>query len=78
MGVSLEHNEEKANLPKKSPIIRKYKYQKLRRKLVVDAKFCPGYYLYFSILGLGPICDEFRIWASNLVLFFLLIYLLSL
>ena len=25
----------------------------------VDAQFCPGYCVYFIILGLGPICDEF-------------------
>ena len=34
----------------------------------VDAKFCPGYCIF--ILGLGPICDKFRIWASNLVICF--------
>ena len=38
MDVSLEHSEEKANLPKKSPIIGKHKYQKLRRKLVIGRK----------------------------------------
>ena len=32
----------------------------------VDAPFCPDYCVYF-ILGLGPICDEFRIWALNFV-----------
>ena len=29
---------------------------------------------FHLFLGLGPICDEFRTWASNLVIFFLLIY----
>ena len=28
-------------------------------RAVVDAQFCPGYCVYFIILGLGPICDEF-------------------
>ena len=27
--------------------------------------------MFIFILGLGPICDEFRIWASNLVLLFI-------
>ena len=26
--------------------------------------------VFVFILGLGPICDEFRIWASNLVRFY--------
>ena len=30
-----------------------------------------GLLCLFSILGLRPICDEFRIWASNLVRFYL-------
>ena len=29
-----------------------------------------GLLCLFSFLGLGPICDEFRIWASNLVRFY--------
>ena len=33
-----------------------------------------GLLYLFSFLGLGPICGEFRIWTSNLVLFFLFIY----
>ena len=37
---------------------------------VVDAQYCPGYCVYFHFLGLGPICGEFRVWASNLVLSF--------
>ena len=27
----------------------------------VDAQFCPDYCCLFSFLGLGPICDEFRV-----------------
>ena len=38
LGVSLEHNEEKVNLPKESPIIGKHKHQKLRRKLAIGRK----------------------------------------
>ena len=34
-----------------------------------------GLLCLFSFLGLRPICGEFRISASNLILFFLLIYL---
>ena len=30
--------------------------------------------LLFHFFGLGPICDEFRTWTSNLVLFFYLFY----
>ena len=36
-----------------------------------------GLLCLFSFLGLGPICDEFRVWASNFVLFFLFIYFIE-
>ena len=35
------------------------------RHLILFGLFC-----LFSFLGLGPICDKFRIWASNLVRFY--------
>ena len=38
------------------------------REVIVDAQFCPGYFIF--VLGLGSIFDEFRIWASNLVRFY--------
>ena len=34
--------------------------------------------MFIFVLGLGPICDEFRIWASNLVIFFLFLFIESL
>ena len=37
---------------------------------IVDAEFCPDYCVH-SHLGLWPICDEFRIWASNIAHFIL-------
>ena len=36
-----------------------------------------GLLCLFSFLGLGPICDEVRIWASNLIHFYLFIESLS-
>ena len=35
------------------------KFQREDDHVIVDAQFCPGYYAYFSFLGLEPICDGF-------------------
>ena len=42
------------------------------RRLILSALLC-----LFSFLGLGPMCDEFRTWASNLVFLSCLFYFLE-
>ena len=43
-------------------VVRFYRAIGLCRRPILSGLLC-----LFSFLGVGPICDEFRIWASNLI-----------